>query len=110
MNSFIGVNITTDCTSNAHVYDITSCPNTAVINLPTLGMQSGTTSFDIQVVGTFTNATSTKYGSSWMYTSNGSGSAIGVSVAPNTTYLLTYYATAGNPLGTNCPSYTMVAQ
>ena len=41
LNSFIGINITIDGYANACIYDITGCPNNAVINLPTLGMQNG---------------------------------------------------------------------
>ena len=41
LNDFIGITITIDGNSNAYIYDITGCPNNAVINLPTLGMQNG---------------------------------------------------------------------
>ena len=71
-------------------------------------MQNGA-QFYLQVVGTQTNNTDVKFGSNWIYTANGSGGAYGVgsTVNNNTTYLFTYYATAGNPWGTNYPSYTM---
>ena len=49
LNDFIGNNITIDGYSNAYIYDITGCPNNAVINLPTLGMQNGA-QFYLQVV------------------------------------------------------------
>ena len=59
------------------------------------------------IVGTQTNNTIVKFGSNWIYTANATGSAIGSALTVNTTYILTYYATAGNPFGTNYPSYTM---
>ena len=71
-------------------------------------MQNGA-QFYLQVVGTQTNNTDVKFGSNWIYTANGTGGAYGVgsTVNNNTTYALTYYATAGNPFGTNYPSYTI---
>ena len=69
-------------------------------------MQNGA-QFYLQVVGTVTNNTIVKFGSNWIYTANTIGGSIGTVVNNNTTYALTYYATAGNPFGTNYPSYTM---
>ena len=106
LNSFIGIDITIDGYSNAYMYDITGCPNNAVINLPTLGMQNGA-QFYIHVVGTVTNNTIVKFGSNWIYIANTTGGSIGTALTVNTTYALAYYATAGNPFGTNNPSYAM---
>ena len=69
-------------------------------------MQNGA-QFYLQVVGTVTNNTILKFGSNWIYTANGTGSAIGTVVNNNTTYSCTYYASAGNQWGNNYPSYTM---
>ena len=106
LNSFIGINITIDGYSKAYIHDITGCRNNAVIHLPTLGIQNGA-QFYLQVVGTVTNNTIVKFGSNWIYTANATGGSIGSAFTVNTNYALTYYATAGNPWGTNYPSYTM---
>ena len=67
----------------------------------------GGTRIYIQVVGNRTNSTIVKFGSNWIYTADATGGSIGTSLNVNTTYILTYYATAGNPFGSNYPSYTM---
>ena len=69
-------------------------------------MQNGA-QFYLQVVGTQINNTIAKFGSNWIYTASATGGSIGTALNVNTTYTLTYYATAGNPWGTNYPSYTM---
>ena len=106
LNDFIGNNINIDVYSNAYIFDITGCPNNSVINLPSFGMQNNV-QFYLQIVGNQVNNTIVKKFSNWIYTSNQTGSIIGTALNVNTTYCLTYYATAGNPFGTNYPSYTM---